>query len=88
MGIEPITYRLQGGCSTVELRRHVSMLKTRLFPSVRHYTKGIVASGTEACRERRVYQHINRESIVRDCSIGTAGLGGQKERYGAGHGGI
>jgi hypothetical protein len=21
MGIEPITYRLQGGCSTVELRR-------------------------------------------------------------------
>ena len=31
MGIEPITYRLQGGCSAVELRRHHTA-KTRQNP--------------------------------------------------------
>ena len=34
MGIEPITYRLQGGCSAVELRRHHTA-KTRQNPPAR-----------------------------------------------------
>ena len=29
MGIEPITYHLQGGCSTVELRRRAALTLVR-----------------------------------------------------------
>jgi hypothetical protein len=38
MGVEPIAYRLQGGCSAIELRRQA--IKKRLtFPALRHYTR-------------------------------------------------
>jgi hypothetical protein len=40
MGVEPIAYRLQGGCSAIELRRQA--IKKRLtFPALRHYTRAI-----------------------------------------------
>src|SRR3990170_1036725 len=64
-GIEPITYRLQGGCSAVELRRHVHMLKkSRALPrpSAQDYTKG--NSFTSSCfGERQVYPGWLGESI-------------------------
>ena len=61
MGIEPITYRLQGGCSTIELRRRPGNI---LLLSVYHRLKSISKLARlrkaehfqSAIRNARVYQ--------------------------------
>ncbi len=39
MGIEPITYRLQGGCSTIELRRRPLDMLLLIYVKTSNYIK-------------------------------------------------
>ena len=58
-GVEPVAYRLQGGCSAIELRRHDN--KTRpTCPAPFHYTR---IEFSPADFARRVYQDSTGSSM-------------------------
>ena len=44
MGIEPITYHLQGDCSTIELHRQTLPVKELILIRLHDYTKAIAVS--------------------------------------------